>query len=108
MTEKHAAESNKAEAGSSANHGKDTKFLQAFTLIALFLFWIGYVFALYKGNDSKMSGYSLLIVAFSLVNFNALCGITKIENKALNILARLDGVLFFAWAAITVVSLLLK
>ena len=80
MTEKHAAESNKAEADSSANHGKDMKFLQAFTLIALFLFWIGYVAALYKGNDSKMSGYSLLIVAFSLVNFNALCGITKIEN----------------------------
>ena len=31
-----------------------------------------------------------------------------IENKALNLIAKMDGVLFFVWALVTVVQLLIK
>lgn len=101
-------ESSKAEMDGTDNQRKTKQFWQRFTLIALFLFWIGYVFALYNENTKKISSYSLLIVAFSLVNFNALCGVEKIENKAFNLLAKLDGVLFFVWVVVTIVSTILK
>lgn len=55
-----------------------------------------------------MANYSLLISAFSFMNFNALCGEEKIESKALNLVAKLDGVRFFVWELVTVVQLLLK
>ncbi len=108
MKEGHSMESRKEEAACYAGQKKDKKFLQTFTLTALLFIWAGYAFALCRGNDSKISGYSMLIVAFSLVNFNAMCGVEKIENKALNILARLDGILFFVWAAITIITIILK
>jgi len=49
-----------------------------------------------------------LILAFSLMNFNAICGEEKIENKVLNWVAKLDGVLFFVWTFVTIIQLLLK
>ncbi len=49
-----------------------------------------------------------MILAFSLINFNAICGVEKIENKVLNLIAKLDGVLFFVWAFVTIIQLLLK
>lgn len=55
-----------------------------------------------------MSNYSLLILAFSAMNFNAICGVEKIENKVLNLVAKLDGVLFFVWVFVTIIQLLLK
>lgn len=90
---------------------KDMKFLKGFTLVALVALlplWAGYAFALYNGDSNNLSNYSLLILAFSLMNFNAICGVEKIENKILNLVAKLDGVLFFVWAFVTIIQLLLK
>ena len=42
------------------------------------------------------------------MNFNAICGVEKIENKVLNLVAKLDGVLFFVWVFVTIIQLLLK
>ena len=70
--------------------------------------WAGYAFALYNGDSNNLSNYSLLILAFSLMNFNAICGEEKIENKILNLVAKLDGVLFFVWTFVTIIQLLLK
>ena len=87
---------------------KDMKFLKGFTLVALLPFWAGYAFALYNGNSNNLSNYSLLILAFSLMNFNAICGVEKIENKVLNLIAKLDGFLFFIWVFVTIIQLLIK
>lgn len=108
MAERRLTENSRKETDCLTNQGKDKKFLQFFTLIALPLVWVGYAFAIYNGNESNISTYSLLIVAFSLINFNILCGTEKIENKMLSLLARLDSILFFAWSAITIISLFLK
>ena len=106
MADKHLTDNLKGNYFSSER--KDMKFLKGFTLIALLPFWAGYAFALYNGDNNNLSNYSLLILAFSLMNFNALCGVEKIENKALNLIAKMDGVLFFVWALVTVVQLLIK
>lgn len=108
MTKKHAAEILKGETNGSISQRKDVRFFKAFTLIALLPLWLGYAFALYHGDSNNLSNYSLLILAFSLMNFNAICGKEKIENRALNLLAKLDGVLFFFWAFGTIIQLLLK
>lgn len=91
-----------------AEKQKDMKILQTITLIALSLFWIGYGYALYNGNQGNISSYSLLIVTFSMFNFNVLFAGEKVENKVLNILAKLHGILFCVWVLITIVSLILK
>lgn len=88
--------------------GRDMQFLRCFTLIALLPLWAGYAFALYRGNHSNLSGYSLLILALSLMNGNALFGRETLENKALNLIAKLEGILFFVWVIITIIQLLLK
>lgn len=108
LTENHLTENHRKETNCLTNQGKDKKFLQVFILIALPLVWAGYAFAIYNGNESNISTYSLLIVAFSLINFNVLCGTEKIENKILSLLARLDSVLFFTWTVITIISIFLK
>lgn len=108
MTEKNLTEKLKGKGNYSTCERKDMKFLKGFTLIALIPLWTGYAFALYNGDSNNLSNYSLLILAFSFMNFNAICGEEKIENKALNLVAKLDGVLFFVWAFVTVIQLLLK
>ena len=108
MTEKILTENLKRKTACSASERKDMKFLKGFTLVALLPLWAGYAFALYNGDSNNFSNYSLLILAFSFMNFNAICGEEKIENKPLNVIAKLDGVLFFVWAFLTVVQLLLK
>lgn len=102
MAEKQLAENN------TIKKQKDLKLFQAITLTALSLIWIGYGYALYEGNNTNISGYSLLILAFSLANSNVLFTREKAQKKALNILAKLHGVLFFVWAIITIVSLILR
>lgn len=87
---------------------KDMMLLKGITLVALLPIWAGYAFALYNGDSNNLSNYSLLILAFSAMNFNAICGVEKIENKVLNLVAKLDGVLFFVWVFVTIIQLLLK
>ncbi len=108
MTEKNLTENLKGKSNYFTSERKDMKFLKGFTLIALLPLWAGYAFALYNGDSNNLSNYSLLILAFSFMNFNAICGEEKIENKALNLVTKLDGVLFFVWALVTVIQLLLK
>ncbi len=106
MADKHLTDNLKGNYFSSER--KDMKFLKGFTLIALLPLWAGYAFALYNGDSNNLSNYSLLILAFSLMNFNAICGEENIENKILNLVAKLDGVLFFVWTFVTIIQLLLK
>lgn len=102
------AEKNLTETDNTVKQRKDLKFLQALTLVALPLLWIGCLYSIYRGNNQNVSSYSCVIIAFSLMNFNALVGTKKLENKVLNILAKVDGILFFAWAVILIVSTILK
>lgn len=108
MAENHLTRNLQGETREAISPKNEIKFLKCFTLIAVLPLWIGYAFSLYKGDNNHLSNYSLLILAFSLVNFNALCGIEKSENKVLNLLAKLDGVLFFGWALIMIIQLLIK
>lgn len=103
MADKHLTDNLKGNYFSSER--KDMRFLKGFTLVALLPLWAGYAFALYNGDKSN---YSLLILAFSLMNFNALCGVEKLKNKALNLIAKLDGVLFFVWVLIMIIQVLIK
>lgn len=106
MADKHLTENLKGNYFS--NERKDMTFLKGITLVALLPIWAGYAFALYNGDSNNLSNYSLLILAFSAMNFNAICGVEKIENKVLNLVAKLDGVLFFVWVFVTIIQLLLK
>lgn len=106
MADKHLIKDLKENYFSSER--KDMKFLKGFTLVALLPIWAGYAFALYNGDSNNLSNYSLLILAFSAMNFNSICGVEKIENKVVNLVAKLDGVLFFVWVFVTIIQLLLK
>ena len=106
MADKHLTENLKGNYFSSER--KDMTFLKGITLVALLPIWAGYAFALYNGDSNNLSNYSLLILAFSAMNFNAICGVEKIENQVLNLVAKLDGVLFFVWVFVTIIQLLLK
>lgn len=106
MADKHLTENLKGNCFSSER--KDMTFLKGITLVALLPIWAGYAFALYNGDSNNLSNYSLLILAFSAMNFNAICGVEKIENKVLNLVAKLDGVLFSVWVFVTIIQLLLK
>ena len=106
MADKHLTKDLKENYFSSER--KDMKFLKGFTLVALLPIWAGYAFALYNGDSNNLSNYSLLILAFSAMNFNSICGVEKIENKVVNLVAKLDGVLFFVWVFVTIIKLLLK
>lgn len=79
MADKHLTENLKGNYFSSER--KDMTFLKGITLVALLPIWAGYAFALYNGDSNNLSNYSLLILAFSAMNFNAICGVEKIENK---------------------------
>lgn len=90
------------------NGQKGEKIFQMITLIVLPLFWIGYGRALYIGNQNNISSYSLLILTFSLLNCKMLFAGEKMHNRVLDILAKLDGFLFLAWAVVTILSLIVK
>lgn len=85
-----------------------SKVFQGITLTCLPLLWMGYFYALYIGNQGNVSSYTLLILAFSLLNADALFGGKKIQPGLFRILAKINGVLFVVWAVLTVVQLLLR
>lgn len=87
---------------------KDIKIVRMITLIALPFFWIGFGYAVYSGNSNNISNYSLLITAFSIMNGDVLFTREKVHNKALNVLAKILGVLFFVFAIITVIFTIVK
>lgn len=83
------------------------KVFQSLTLIALVFFWAGYFYSLYSGNNSNISSYPFLIIAFSILNAQVLFTKEKAVNRGLDILAKCEGILFCAWAFATVFHLLL-
>lgn len=83
------------------------KVFQSLTLIALVFFWAGYFYSLYNGNNSNISSYPFLIIAFSILNAQVLFTKEKAVNKSLDILAKCEGILFCVWAFATVFHLLL-
>lgn len=70
--------------------------------------WAGFVYSLVTGNESNMNGYSLMILFFSLLNADVLVKGEKLSNKVLDVLAKANCVLFFAWALANIVYLLVK
>lgn len=82
------------------------KVFQPLTLIALVFFWVGYSYSLYSGNNSNISSYPFLIIAFSVLNAQVLFTKEKAVNRGLDILAKCEGILFCVWAFATVFHLL--
>lgn len=81
---------------------------QMLTLIVLSLAWIGYGYALYQGNKTNISNYSILILVFSLFNGNVIFTRKKAVNQFFNIIAKINGLIFFIGVVITIILLILK
>ena len=96
--------------GESSPWGKErgNRAFRIITLIALPLLWIGFFHSLFTGNEGNMNSYSLMIPFFSLLNADVLVKGEKLSNKVLNVLARANCVLFFAWALANIVYLIAK
>lgn len=96
-----------AEGIDQERNDRYAKVFQPLTLIALVFFWAGYFYSLYNGNNSNISSYPFLIIAFSILNAQVLFTKEKAINKSLDILAKCEGILFCVWAFATVFHLLL-
>jgi type III secretory pathway component EscU len=84
------------------------KLFQTITLVILTLVWIVFGYALYRGYSTYISRYALLILPLSLMNLKVMFTREKAENKVLNILAKLNGVLLLVWAIVTIISVIVK
>lgn len=93
---------------SKAETYQNTKGLQTATLICLALLWIRHFYFVYHGNSDIASSYSALIIIFSISNSEVLFTKEKAVNKALNALAKCEGIVFFAWTIVSIIQLLLK
>lgn len=82
--------------------------VQMITLIVLSLAWIGYGYALYHNNETNISNYPILILGFSLFNGKVLFTRKKAVNQFFNIMAKINGIIFFIWIVITIILLILK
>lgn len=81
---------------------------QMITLIVLSLAWIGYGYALYQGNETNISNYHILILVFSLFNSKVIFTRKKAVNQFFNIMAKINGMIFFIGVVITIILLILK
>lgn len=91
---------------SETTERKDMKIFRMISLVALSVFWIGYGFALYRGNSGDTSYFSLIMI-FSILNADILFTGKKLKNKALNIYVKILGILFFGLAFYTVYTVIL-
>ena len=60
---------------------RDSRIFHIIILVCLPLFFAGYFYALYRGNNSNVSSYSLLILAFSAAGSNVLFTGKKMEQR---------------------------
>lgn len=104
----YAAGSCVQKENSALSRERGNKAFRAITLVALPLLWIGFSYSLYAGNESNMMWYSGLILMFSLLNADVLVKGEKLPNKVLNVLAKVNCVLLFAWAVIVIIHTLMK
>lgn len=72
MTEKQSTESYMHEDICTNKKQSSAKLFQTVTLVFLTLFWGGYFYSLYRGNESNISWYIGLILIFSLLNQDVL------------------------------------
>ena len=87
---------------------QDASLFQTITLVMLPLTWAGFAYSLFTGNEGNMNSYSLMIVFFSLLNADVLVKGKKLSNKALDVLAKANSVLFCIWALANIVYLIAK
>ncbi|MEE0692938.1 MAG: hypothetical protein U0M33_08555 [Lachnospiraceae bacterium] len=77
-------------------------------LSILFFTFVGYFFAVYRENANQALNCSLLIIAAScLYSENPIFGGKQPENRALRLLAHLDGALLIVWFVCIVAQLFL-
>ena len=108
MTENQLAEGSSQEASKAERDLRFKKWSQSVLIVFLLFFWVGYFYSLYQGNQSNVSSYTLMIMSFSLLNAEILFTRKKAQNTALNVIAKIEGALFFLWALATVIFTILK
>ena len=81
-----------------------TKIITAITQAAFTLAFVGYCFALYKRNDNNISFYSNFILILGCFS-NIFYGRKKVENKFLDTLVKVNGVLLVIWFISVIVRL---
>lgn len=91
-----------------ARKRQDAGVFRAITLIMLPLTWVGFIYALFTGNEGNMNSYSLIILVFSLLNADVLVKGERLSNKAFNVLAKVNCVLLCIWALANIVYVLVK
>lgn len=96
------------EENSAVKKQPPAKLIQTISVILLPLFWGGFFYSLYRGNESNVSSYTNIIFIFSLINWDILFSRERMQNKVLNVLAKLEGILLVVLAFITIVNLILK
>lgn len=72
--------------------------------LALFAAFIAYYISLYCGNDNNISTYTNLILIFTCSGF-ALDSKKNIQNKCINYLTKINGILLLIWIIVTVIRL---
>lgn len=107
MTEKQFTENDMGKERERIRE-RDSKIFHMIILACLPFFFVGYFYALYRGNNGNVSSYSLLILAFSAAGSDVLFTGKKTGQKALSLLIKIDAVLFFLWIAATMIHLILK
>lgn len=107
MTEKHLTTSYTPEEKKAINKQKETKLFQIISFIFLPLFWIGYFYSLYKGNQNNIFSYSIAILTISLLHADVLMKGEKTQYKIFDIMARLESMLLVILGIITIVLVFL-
>ena len=85
---------------------QDANLFRVITLIMLPLTWVGFFYSLFTGNEGNMNSYSLMILVFSLLNADVLIKGESLSNKVLDVLAKINCVLFFLWALANILTVL--
>lgn len=85
---------------------KEDRVIQTISLIALPILWVGYFYSIYRANETNVSSYMFGIMMFSLINSDVLFKGEKTQYKALDILAKIEGILLVIWGLGSVFSVL--
>lgn len=83
-----------------------SKEFQGLVLIVLFLAFIGYFFSFYNGNEDNASICTNLILVCSIIDMALFAKKEKLENKFLDALTKVDGVLLVIWGVTQIVQLI--
>lgn len=87
---------------------KNSKIFQMITVVVLSFAWLGYGYSFYCDNENNMASYLAVIFIFSLINSDILFTKQKVNNTVFNVLAKVNGLLFFIMTMITIITLIIK